>query len=75
MLQINEQALLSATMGVLGIYYATGKQPPEWLVLTSLVTGIIGTSLAISDIINESEINTMGQISPCQCRQLKEGLL
>lgn len=41
-MNINPNTILSLAFGTLGLYIATNKQPPEWLLLTSLFVGVVG---------------------------------
>ena len=48
---INHKAATTAALGILGIMYATGKEPPGWLKLLALGTSVVSVANASQNII------------------------
>ena len=68
MTTINPNALLGVALGVTGVMYATGKRPPDILLLATMAVSVVSLSIDLSNLFEPEMIevteNDLEPITP-----------
>lgn len=55
-MRLNPEALASAGLGIIGILYAAGKKPPEWLTIAAFIYSAVALARDTSNIFIDETI-------------------
>ena len=52
---INPNKALAVVLGTAGLYWATNKKLPDWLVITALLASVVTLTRDLSELVVETE--------------------